>query len=43
MLLSIIDVSSLMLLFRGYGETEKPAGVHNYTMDILKEDIVQLV
>jgi pimeloyl-ACP methyl ester carboxylesterase len=31
------------LYVRGYGETDKPAGKENYTMEILKEDIVQLI
>jgi hypothetical protein len=33
----------MLLYVRGYGETDKPAGKENYTMEILKEDIVQLV
>ena len=28
---------------RGYGGTEKPVGVKNYTMEILIEDVAQLV
>ena len=37
------SLSLSLSLFRGYGETDKPAGVRNYTIEILKEDIVQLV
>ena len=33
----------VLFIIRGYGETDKPAGVLNYTIQLLKEDIVQLV
>ena len=32
-----------LILYRGYGETEKPNGVEHYTMETLTQDIVQLV
>jgi pimeloyl-ACP methyl ester carboxylesterase len=28
---------------RGYGDSSKPAGVNNYTMDLLVEDVRALV
>ena len=28
---------------RGYGESSKPVGIHNYTLDKLVEDIGQLI
>ncbi|XP_011405812.1 PREDICTED: epoxide hydrolase 4-like [Amphimedon queenslandica] len=37
------DYRVVAIDMRGYGETDKPAGVRNYTIEILKEDIVQLI
>ena len=33
----------MCILFRGYGDSDKPDAVGEYKMDILKEDVVQLV
>jgi pimeloyl-ACP methyl ester carboxylesterase len=37
------DYRTVAIDMRGYGDTDKPVGVDQYNMELLREDIIQLV